>query len=329
MLSPEHYYVGTPDDILAAITESQARLGYEELIFWARPPGMPIEQATESLELIARHVLPGLREAASRSPSSDDGRTGRQGRPGDRRVRPGSGRASPGCWPAAGAQGGDRRPGPAAAAQAAAGLPGEAPRAAVGMDVTSRDSADAAVTRVEAELGPVGVVVNNAGVSSVTPFLEITDADWDRLMNVNLRGVLVVTQRVLGPMLARGGRSGHQHLLDGGQGGPAEPVALLRDEVRRDRPDPVAGQGGRRPRHHRQRGLPGRGADAAVGRPGHRDPARSSTARAAGTRSSAASRSVGPSLPEDIGHACAYLASDLGANITGEALNVSGGQQMH
>lgn len=65
VLSPEHYYVGTPDDILAAITESQARLGYEELIFWARPPGMPIERATESLELIAKHVLPGLREAAS------------------------------------------------------------------------------------------------------------------------------------------------------------------------------------------------------------------------------------------------------------------------
>src|SRR5690348_477870 len=68
----------------------------------------------------------------------------------------------------------------AAAAEAAARLPGEAPRAAVGMDVTSRDSTDAAVTEVEAELGPVGIVVNNAGVSSVTSFLEITDADWVR-----------------------------------------------------------------------------------------------------------------------------------------------------
>ena len=49
-----------PDDLLAAITESQQRLGYEELVFWARPPGMPIEQSTASLELIARHVLPAL-----------------------------------------------------------------------------------------------------------------------------------------------------------------------------------------------------------------------------------------------------------------------------
>ncbi|HET9894147.1 MAG TPA: LLM class flavin-dependent oxidoreductase [Streptosporangiaceae bacterium] len=61
VLSPSHYFVGTPDDILSSIRESQERLGYEELIFWARPPGMPIEQSTASLELIARHVLPALR----------------------------------------------------------------------------------------------------------------------------------------------------------------------------------------------------------------------------------------------------------------------------
>jgi NAD(P)-dependent dehydrogenase (short-subunit alcohol dehydrogenase family) len=36
-----------------------------------------------------------------------------------------------------------------------------------------------------------------------------------------------------------------------------------------------------------------------------------------------------PQTAEDIGNACAYLASELAANITGEALNVSGGQQMH
>ena len=45
-----------------------------------------------------------------------------------------------------------------------------------------------------------------AGVSSVTPFVDISDADWDRLMAVNLRGVLVVSQQVLPSMLGR--RSG-------------------------------------------------------------------------------------------------------------------------
>jgi hypothetical protein len=72
VLSPEHYYVGTPDDILAAITESQQRLGYEELIFWARPPGMPAEHATASLELIARHVLPALRDSAPQDSALED-----------------------------------------------------------------------------------------------------------------------------------------------------------------------------------------------------------------------------------------------------------------
>lgn len=41
-------------------TSSRDRLGYEELVFWARPPGLPVEAATASLELIARHVLPAL-----------------------------------------------------------------------------------------------------------------------------------------------------------------------------------------------------------------------------------------------------------------------------
>jgi len=62
VLSPEHYFIGTPDDILAAIQASQQRLGYEELIFWARAPGMSAEHAAASLELIAAHVLPALHE---------------------------------------------------------------------------------------------------------------------------------------------------------------------------------------------------------------------------------------------------------------------------
>ncbi|MGH3290408.1 MAG: hypothetical protein ACRDP7_01225, partial [Trebonia sp.] len=60
VLAPDGYFVGTPDDIVAAVRDSQERLGYEELIFWARPPGMLIEHSTASLELIAKHVLPAL-----------------------------------------------------------------------------------------------------------------------------------------------------------------------------------------------------------------------------------------------------------------------------
>lgn len=67
VLSREHYFVGTPDDILAAILDSERRLGYEELVFWGRPPGMSAEHAAASLELIAKHVLPALRETEGKS----------------------------------------------------------------------------------------------------------------------------------------------------------------------------------------------------------------------------------------------------------------------
>jgi probable F420-dependent oxidoreductase len=59
-LSRDHYFVGTPEEILDAISTTSAQFGYDELIFWARPPGMPIEASTRSLELIASNVLPVL-----------------------------------------------------------------------------------------------------------------------------------------------------------------------------------------------------------------------------------------------------------------------------
>jgi len=93
----------------------------------------------------------------------------------------------------------------AAAAATAADLPGGG-GLGLRLDVTDRASTSAAVGQVEERLGPVDVLVNNAGVSNVAPFLDITDLEWDRLMNVNLRGVLVVTQRVLAAMRER--RSG-------------------------------------------------------------------------------------------------------------------------
>lgn len=61
-LSTEHYFVGTPDDIVASIERSRRRYGYEELVFWARPPGMPLDVSTRSLELIAKHVVPAFSE---------------------------------------------------------------------------------------------------------------------------------------------------------------------------------------------------------------------------------------------------------------------------
>ncbi|WP_245561442.1 SDR family NAD(P)-dependent oxidoreductase [Actinomycetospora chiangmaiensis] len=71
-------------------------------------------------------------------------------------------------------------------------------------DVTSRDAVDAAVAEVEATLPPVGGLVNNAGVTSPIPFLEVTDEEWERVFAVNVRGSYTVTRRVAPGMAERG-----------------------------------------------------------------------------------------------------------------------------
>jgi NAD(P)-dependent dehydrogenase (short-subunit alcohol dehydrogenase family) len=66
--------------------------------------------------------------------------------------------------------------------------------AAVELDVQSSDSITAAFATVEAALGPVDIVVNNAGISIVKPALEMPAEDWDAVVNTNLRGAWLVSQ---------------------------------------------------------------------------------------------------------------------------------------
>ncbi|MFF4806358.1 SDR family NAD(P)-dependent oxidoreductase [Streptomyces sp. NPDC001351] len=71
-------------------------------------------------------------------------------------------------------------------------------------DVTDADAVDAAVGAVEAALPPVGALVNNAGITSPTRFLDVTPAEWDRILEVNVRGSFLVTHRVAAGMAERG-----------------------------------------------------------------------------------------------------------------------------
>jgi NAD(P)-dependent dehydrogenase (short-subunit alcohol dehydrogenase family) len=73
---------------------------------------------------------------------------------------------------------------------------------AVTADVADRAQVDAAVARVRQALGPVAILVNNAGIEDFTPFTEVDGALWDRIVAVNLTGVYHVTQAVLPDMLA-------------------------------------------------------------------------------------------------------------------------------
>jgi NAD(P)-dependent dehydrogenase (short-subunit alcohol dehydrogenase family) len=57
------------------------------------------------------------------------------------------------------------------------------------LDVTSEDSISAAFDEATAAVGPITVVHANAGVSSMKPATELTQADWDFNMNINAKGV--------------------------------------------------------------------------------------------------------------------------------------------
>lgn len=77
--------------------------------------------------------------------------------------------------------------------------------AAIEADVTSRASVRTAVAETERRFGPPSILVNNAGIARVAPFLETTDADWSDHLTVNLTGPFVVGQEVGRRMVERGG----------------------------------------------------------------------------------------------------------------------------
>jgi len=66
--------------------------------------------------------------------------------------------------------------------------------AAVDLDVQSADSIAAAFDATERALGPLDILVNNAGISIVKPALEMPEADWDSVVDTNLRGAWLMTQ---------------------------------------------------------------------------------------------------------------------------------------
>lgn len=73
-----------------------------------------------------------------------------------------------------------------------------------GVDVSDRSQVDDAIQRVRDELGPILVLVNNAGITGFKRFLEITDEMWDRIIAVNLTGAFYCTRAVLPDMIDAG-----------------------------------------------------------------------------------------------------------------------------
>jgi 2-hydroxycyclohexanecarboxyl-CoA dehydrogenase len=72
----------------------------------------------------------------------------------------------------------------------------------VGADISNRGQVEAAVAKVREALGPITVLVNNAGMADFTAFHEISDELWDKIYAVNVKGTFIVTQVVTPDMKA-------------------------------------------------------------------------------------------------------------------------------
>jgi 3-oxoacyl-[acyl-carrier protein] reductase len=75
---------------------------------------------------------------------------------------------------------------------------------AVALDVTDRSSIGRALDQTEAALGPLAVVINNAGVQRESAAVTLSEADWDAVIDTNLKGAFSVATEAARRMIARG-----------------------------------------------------------------------------------------------------------------------------
>jgi 2-hydroxycyclohexanecarboxyl-CoA dehydrogenase len=198
------------------------------------------------------------------------------------------------------------------------------PAIGVTLDVTDPASVAAAVERARSELGPVGVLVNNAGWDELRPFLETDEEFWQRVVDINFMGVLRMTKAVLPAMVEAGwgrvvniasdaGRVGSslESVYSGAKAGTIGFTKTIAREVARAGvtantvcPGPTR--------------TPLLGEMAGAGEAGEKLVARLERA--------VPMRRLGE--PDDVAAAVAFLASERAGYITGQTLSVSGGLTM-
>jgi NAD(P)-dependent dehydrogenase (short-subunit alcohol dehydrogenase family) len=187
-------------------------------------------------------------------------------------------------------------------------------------DIGALDQVRAMVTSVERELGPVDVLVNNAGVFPRVPFLDMTEGDWDFVLGVNLKGACFCAQAVAKVMIAAG-RQGSIVNLTSGAAFRASPRGVHY----------VASKGGvlsmtraialeLAPYRIRVNAIAPGLTDTAQPRYGSSEAELAEAARAIPLGRMA--------QPEEIARTALFLASDEAAFITGQTVHVNGGSYL-
>ena len=188
---------------------------------------------------------------------------------------------------------------------------------AITADCSDKAAIQAAAAQTRAELGPITILVNNAGISPFNPVLEIEDDLFDKVIRINLKGPFLVTKEILPDMLAakwgriinitssstQSGSVNHVHYVSskGGLLGMTKALALE---------------------------LAPTGITVNMVPPGFIDTPmlRSSPVDVDAFAATLPMKKVGK--PEDIGAACAYLASEEASYVTGQTISTNGGRYM-
>ena len=196
---------------------------------------------------------------------------------------------------------------------------------ALACDITQRSEIDAALVQIEAQLGPVDVLVNNAGWDVFKPFTQTNEQEWERLIAINLTGALHMHHAVLPRMVER--RAGRivniaSDAARVGSSGEAVYAACKGGLVSFSKT--IA-------REHARHGIsvnvvcPGPTETALFA--GFADAAPNpEKLREAFVRAIPLGRM---GQPQDLAGAIAFFASDDAGFITGQVLSVSGGLTMH
>ncbi|TMK59373.1 MAG: SDR family oxidoreductase [Actinobacteria bacterium] len=193
--------------------------------------------------------------------------------------------------------------------------------AAVHVDVSNSTSVADGVAQITRELGPVDVLVNNAGIDKIEPFLESTEDTWDRIIAVNLKGQIICCRAVLDSMIEHSwgrivnigsdaGRVGStgEAVYSASKGGVIAFTKTLAREVAKSGitancvcPGPTETALLGQVAEYSQKLYDGLARAIPIGRVGE---------------------------PDNVAAAVAFLASDAASYITGQTLSVSGGLTM-
>jgi len=189
---------------------------------------------------------------------------------------------------------------------------------AVRGDLESAEEIQAAVARVAAELGPIGILVNNAAITKDGLMLRMKREDWDAVINTNLTGVFLLTQQIL-PMMTKARRGRIINLTSVvAQSGNVGQVNYISAKAG------IIGMTKAVAREYAARNIT---VNAIA--PGYIETPMTAVMAAAARDAMLSQIPLKrPGTDRDVAAAVAFLASDEAGYITGQVLNVNGGMYM-